>query len=62
VLLLVDSQDLVLVKEDLVVVQEPTRIIQAVVPVVVIQVDPRQTMERILKAVAAVPTTSELAR
>jgi hypothetical protein len=61
-LLLVDSQVLVLVKEDLVVVQEHTRIILAVEPVVVTQVVPRQTMERILKAVAAVPITPELVK
>ena len=62
VLQLVDNQDLVLVKEDLVVVQEHTKIIQAVEPVVVTQVVPLQTTERILKAVGVDPTTSELAR
>jgi len=62
VLLLVDNQDLVHVKEDLVVVQEHTKIILVVAPAEDILVVPRQTMERILKAVAAVPTTPELAR
>jgi hypothetical protein len=61
-LLLVDSQDLVLVKEDLVVVLELTKIIQAVVLVVVTQEVPQQTTERIMKAAAVVPTTMELAR
>jgi hypothetical protein len=61
-LLLVDSQDLVHVKEDLVVVLELTKIILAVVLVVVIQEVPRQTTVRILKAVAVVPTITELTR
>jgi hypothetical protein len=59
VLLLVDNQDLVHVKEDLVVVLELTRIILAVVLVVVIQEVLHQTMVRILKAVAVVPTITE---
>jgi hypothetical protein len=59
VLLLVDNQDLVHVKEDLVVVPELTRIILAVVLVVVIQEVLQQTMVRILKAVAVVPTITE---
>jgi hypothetical protein len=61
-LLLVVSQDLVLVKEDLVVVQVLTRIIQAVVPVVVIQEVPQPTTEQILKAAAVVLLTLELAK
>jgi hypothetical protein len=60
--LLVDNQDPVLVKEDLVVVQELTRIIQAVVPVVVTQAAPHPIMERILKAVVAVPIIMERTR
>jgi hypothetical protein len=62
VLLLVDSQDLVHVKEDLVVALEHMKTILAVVLVVVIQVVPQQTMVRILKAVAVVPTITELTK
>jgi hypothetical protein len=62
VLLLVDSQDLVHVKEDLVVVLELTKIILAVALAVVIQEVQRQITVRILKAVAVVPTTTELTK